>query len=276
MARYIPDVSSKRWVILAPQRISRPHSDNLKKKNFCPFCPGNEEMTTGEVLRVGEGEANKPGWLIRVIPNKYPITDFHEVIIHTPDCHKDLEALSLDHLKKIFQVYRARYNFYRQKGQVIIFCNHRENAGASLKHSHSQLVVLPHQINLDTLIREPVENLVDDNHYFNVYCPEFSQWPYEVWLSPKAQNTYFGDITDKEIEDLVMIFQNMLKKLEKIYKKHQFTHLPFAYNFYIYPKENWYLRIIPRFVNRAGFELGTGLSVNIVDPKDAAEELKNI
>ncbi|GAB4219775.1 MAG: galactose-1-phosphate uridylyltransferase [Candidatus Microgenomates bacterium] len=233
-------------------------------------------MTTEEVMRVGEGEPNKPGWLIRVIQNKYPITDFHEVIIHTPDCHKDLEVLSLSHLEKIFQVYKTRFNFYRTKGQVIIFCNHRENAGASLKHSHSQLVVLPNQINLDTLIREPVENLVDANHYFNVYCPEFSQWPYEVWLSSKKQNTYFGDITDEEIKDLVEIFQNTLKKLEKIHKRYQLTHLPFAYNFYIYPKENWYLRIIPRFVNRAGFELGTGLSVNIIDPKDAAEELKNI
>ena len=38
---------------------------------------------------------------------------------------------------------------------------------------------------------------------------------------------------------------------------------------------DWYLRIIPRLVHRAGFELGTGLSVNIVDPVKAAEEYKN-
>jgi galactose-1-phosphate uridylyltransferase len=75
---------------------------------------------------------------------------------------------------------------------------------------------------------------------------------------------------------MVLIFKKVLKALEKIYKKYEFSTLPFAYNFYIYPKENWYLRLIPRFVNRAGFELGTGLSVNIVDPKDAAEEIKNI
>ncbi|MGB9609314.1 MAG: DUF4931 domain-containing protein, partial [Minisyncoccia bacterium] len=184
MARYIPDISSRRWVIVAPGRISRP-DDSKKSATVCPFCPGNEYLTTAEVMRVGEGEPNKPGWLIRVIPNKYPITDFHEVIIHTPDCHRDLESFSLDHLKKIFQVYRLRYNFYKDKGQVIIFCNHRENAGASLKHSHSQLVVLPNQINIDALSREPVENLIDENHFFYVYCPEFSQWPYEIWIAPK-------------------------------------------------------------------------------------------
>ena len=46
------------------------------------------------------------------------------------------------------------------------------------------------------------------------------------------------------------------------------------YNFYIYHGPDWYLRIIPRLVHREGFELGTGLSVNIVDPSVAAQEYK--
>jgi hypothetical protein len=66
----------------------------------------------------------------------------------------------------------------------------------------------------------------------------------------------------------------MIKRLEEIYASRTFMKLPFAYNFYIYPKKNWYLRIIPRFVHRAGLELGTGLNVNIVDPGAAALELK--
>ncbi len=52
--------------------------------------------------------------------------------------------------------------------------------------------------------------------------------------------------------------------------------MDFAYNYYIYPGHNWYLRIIPRFVHRAGFELGTGLNVNIVDPAEASLELRGI
>ena len=98
MSKYVPDISSKRWVIISPQRINRPHKRG--EKFICPFCPGNEAMTTEEVMRVGKGEPNKPGWEIRVIPNKYPITDFHEVIVHTPYCHKDLEHFSQEHLKK--------------------------------------------------------------------------------------------------------------------------------------------------------------------------------
>ena len=86
----------------------------------------------------------------------------------------------------------------------------------------------------------------------------------------------FGDITDEEIKDFVTIFQKTLRSLEKIYISHNISKVPFSYNFYIYPKENWYLRIIPRFVYRAGFELGTGLSVNIVDPIEAAKQFREM
>jgi UDPglucose--hexose-1-phosphate uridylyltransferase len=277
MSKYVPDILSRRWVIVSPQRLGRPDDNKKTKKktaHLCPFCPGHEKMTPPEVLRYGKGEPNKPGWLVRVIPNKFAITDYHEVFIHTPSCRLEMESLSLSHLELIFKAYRERFNFYRKKGQVIIFCNHREHAGASLKHSHSQLVVLPFQINMDTLSREPLANIVQENKFFVTYCPDFSQWPYEIWITPKKENLIFGDITDEEIKDLVAVFQKTLKSMEKIYKSHNLSNIPFAYNFYIYPKENWYLRIIPRFVYRAGFELGTGLSVNIVDPAEAAKQYR--
>ncbi|PIV08954.1 hypothetical protein COS31_05440 [Candidatus Roizmanbacteria bacterium CG02_land_8_20_14_3_00_36_15] len=287
MSKYVPDVLSRRWVIVSPQRLGRPDQNKKTKKkkdHVCPFCPGNERLTTPEVLRFGKGEPNKPGWLVRVIPNKFPITDFHEVIIHAPSCHQELDQLPTSHLELIFKAYRERYNFYRKKGQVLIFSNHREHAGASLKHSHSQLVVLPFQIDLDTLIREPLANVVKENKFFVVYCPEFSQWPYEIWITPKTINTrdgrddgkVFGDITDEEIKDLSEIFKETVRSMEKIYKKQPLSDIPFSYNFYIYPKENWYLRIIPRFIYRAGFELGTGLSVNIVDPVAAAARYRGV
>lgn len=275
MSKYVPDISSHRWVIIASQRIKRPE-DNFAhpKKKLCVFCPGNEKYTPEETYRIGKGGKNEPGWLIRVIPNKYPITDFHEVIIHSPFHNKDIDELSLSQVEFLIKAYKDRYNFYRSKGQVLIFCNHGEHSGASLTHPHSQLVVIPSQINLDTLTREPLNNLVFENRYFFVYCPDFSQWPYELWIAPKREGKFFGDIHDDETKVLAKIVQEMLRKLRKISLKNHLIADGFAYNYYIYPKENWYLRIIPRLVHRAGFELGTGLSVNVVDPKDAAEELR--
>lgn len=278
MSRYVPDILSRRWVIISPQRQVRPEDkfDGKKRKKACSFCPGQEKMTPPEMLRFGPGEPNTKGWRVRVFPNRYPITDFHEIIVHSPNCDRDIENLPLTNVQLVLKAYRDRFNFYRKKGQVLIFCNHGEHAGASLKHPHSQLVVLPFQINLDTLSREPLNNLVDGNKFFHVYCPDFSQWPYEVWIAPKHEGGVFGDIIDEEINDLASILQKIIKQLEKIYHHHRLTNLPFGYNYYIYPKENWYIRITPRFVHRAGFELGTGLSVNIVDPVQAAIELKGI
>lgn len=277
MAKYVPDILSRRWVIISSQRATRP-DQNIEKDycNLCPFCPGNEALTTEEVFRIGDGNANEPGWKVRVFPNKYPITDFHEVIVHHPDETKDFDEFTLEEIQNVFKAYRSRYNFYREMGQVMIFCNKGEHAGASQEHPHSQLVVIPSQINLDTLTREPLNNIVEENNFFNIYCPDFSQWPYEVWLAPKEQNTVFGDIEDEEIEDLAGIFKTIMLKLKKIHAAHNLTKHEFSYNFYIHPKENWYMRIIPRFVHRAGFELGTGLSVNVVDPSDVAKELREM
>ncbi len=285
MAKYVPDILSRRWVIISSHRVDRPEDDFNKKgdskgksshKKTCAFCPGNEQSTPLETFRIGGGEKDTPGWKVRVIPNKYPITDVHEVIIHSPEEDKDIDSLPLQQVGYLLRAYKERYNFFRKRGQVLIFCNHGIHSGASLVHPHSQLVVIPNQINLDTLTREPLNNLVVNNTYFNVYCPDFSQWPYEVWIAPKKENTYYGDITDDEISDLAGIMQKTLKELKKISDKKHLSINSFGYNYYIYPKENWYLRIIPRLIHRAGFELGTGLSVNVMDPYEASLELRGL
>lgn len=276
MSKYVPDVSSRRWVIISSNRVNKPENyddDPTNDSDVCPFCEGNEYLTPKEVFRIGKGKEGEKGWDVRVIENKYPITDFHEVIIHSPK-ETDLHKLPKEHIAKVFQAYRERYNYYCKQGQVIIFCNQGEHAGASIEHPHSQLVVLPNQINLSALCKEPLKNIVRENTYFDIYCPDFSQWPYEVWITPKKEDVLFGNITDEEITDLVDIYQDVMTKLEEVYDKKNKTGKGFSYNFYIYPKENWYLRIIPRMIYRAGFELGTGLSVNITDPEDVAKELR--
>lgn len=284
MAKFVPDVKTQRWIVISPTRIDRPDDTRDEKiepaKKVCVFCPGNEHLTPPEYMRVGEGEKDKSGWRIRVIPNKFPITDVHEVIIHSPNHDRDIEDFDVVHNTDILKTYRLRFQTHAGDGQVMIFCNHGEHAGASLRHAHSQLVLIPKQINLDALVREPIQNIVDDNNFFVTYCPDFSQWPYEVWIAPKKEGTTFGDINDDEIKDLASILQKALKRLHKRYEDPSLRKIhpgmPFAYNFYIHHAKNWFIRIIPRLIHRAGFELGTGLSVNIVDPTVAAQELIKI
>lgn len=290
MARYIPDVKSRRWVIISTQRSNRPtEHDNTKslkseqveqRSGFscqpsCPFCIGNEDQTPPEVYRWGRSYPTDLNWIVRVVPNKYPITDVHEVIIHSPDHFKDIVDLPKDWLEILIKVYRERYNTLSAFGHVLIFNNKGERAGESLVHPHSQVVVIPQQIHLDVLAIEPVNNLIEENHQFVVYCPDFSQWPYEVWIAPKScidhghpDGHHFGKISDSEISSLTKILQRTLKKLYK-----SFPDL--SYNYYINPYSCWYLRIIPRnILIRAGFEHGTGVHVNPVDPAEAAREFR--
>ncbi len=278
MAKYVPDIRTQRWVIISSSRIFRPKDTTPSgKPPVNPFAEGNEALTPPEVYRIGDGEKNKPGWKVRVVPNKFPITDIHEVFIHSPDPLKNIEHLPLSHVELILTAYRDRYHAHADDGQVLIFCNQGIHAGASLTHPHSQLVVVPKQINLDALSREPINNVLKETESFVTYCPDFSQWPFEVWIAPKQDSGKFVDIKDAELKDLAGILQGVLQNIEAVYSDSLFgfNHpgVPFGYNYYIAHGNQWFIRVIPRFVHRAGFELGTGLNVNVVDPADAMKIL---
>ncbi|MDP2632134.1 MAG: hypothetical protein Q8P25_00225 [Candidatus Curtissbacteria bacterium] len=283
MAKFVPDITTNRWVIIAEGRQKRPEdtkAEDAKTKKICVFCPGFEKIPGEELYRIGKGAAYESGWEVRVIKNKYPITDFHEVIIHSPDNELDIDRLPLEQVYKILLAFRERFNANVNNGHVLIFNNVGEQAGASLRHPHSQLVVVPKQIGIDALALEPIQNIVYDNKHFVTYCPDFSQWPFELWIAPKKRGQYFGQIDSEALQDLAKVLQDALRRV--VYhlasSEHYHPGMPMvkfkdgpAYNFYIHFGQDWYIRIIPRLVHRAGFELGTGLQVNIVDPADAAQ-----
>ena len=282
MPKYVPDAKTRRWLVVVPDRLLRPR-DRKKKKDEkitakngyayeknCPFCLGNEKMTPPEVFR---WEKSK-NWKVRVVPNKYPITDIHEVIIHSPDHQKDIAELPKEHVEILFKVFRERFRILSKEGQVLIFNNKGWAAGPSLAHPHSQVVVIPKQVKLDVLTLEPVKNVVFETKGLVSYCPDFSQWPYEVWIAKKScflpnhqPGCLFGSLNEIKIKELAEIVQKILRQLTNLFPD-------LSYNFYISPVGCWYLRIIPRLTLRAGFELGTGLHVNIVEPAEAAKKLK--
>ncbi len=279
MARFVPDSKTNRWVLIAPSRVSRPHDNTPFPKPTelrCPFCPGAEK-DNHEVFRIGGilGDAN---WRVRVIANKFPLTAFHEVILHSPDHNRGMVDLPLSQVSLVLQVYRQRYLYYQSQklGSVLIFNNHDIHAGASIKHPHSQLVVVPSDVKLEDVPREPVANVITETAGFTLYCPSFSQWPYEVWVAPKkSAGETFGSITDPETMDLASLLQRTLGFIISKFSQSGAMKQPGSdrdvpFNYYIYHGPNWYLRIIPRLVHRAGFELGSGISVNVVDPKVAA------
>jgi UDPglucose--hexose-1-phosphate uridylyltransferase len=284
MAKYIPDIRNHRWVILASTRATRPHDKNkphrvVKKNGFhvsldCPFCPGNESQTPTEVDVIKLGN----NWSVRTFANKFPITDVHEVIVHSPDHLKELPEMTDNEMQQLMIMYQRRLTELEKGGVPIVFRNKGVDAGTSLLHPHSQIIVLPSQVNLETLSLEPIKNKVLEDEHFIAYCPDFSQYPYEVWLAHKScenieagshlsDSIVFTKFTDEELAALGVLLKKTIRALGKILDG-------FDYNYYIGPKPPFYLRIIPRIYIRGGFEIGTGLSTNIVDPINAAEEIR--
>ena len=166
------------WSIIAPGRNKRPddHGDpeqvNPLDKGPCPFCPGNEEQTPPEVdaVRPNLTGANQPGWLVRIVPNRYPaliaealqdtaaveppseLTRFlpaigsHEIVIATPDHHRRASHFSVgqwDTLLAACQFRMQQLMADTRIKHVILFQNHGERAGASRSHEHLQLMGIP-------------------------------------------------------------------------------------------------------------------------------------
>ena len=247
---------------------------------MCPFCPGCE-ADEEEVYRVPLNDSSKD-WLIRVVPNKFPFTPHHEIVIHSPDHHKNIDELPFEQVELIFQTYKNRFQVHHNQGQVYIFHNRGHQAGESVHHPHTQITVVPKNIKLDILpldtkiyskkydfcgTPEGEGSIVETEHFF-VFCPPTSEWPDEVWVAPKQKNNYFGQITDKEITDLAFV----VTRLIQIFDIRHGSEFPF--NFYIAPERNWYLRLIPRLKVVGGFEVGTGIIVNTQDPKETCEFIK--
>ena len=235
----------------------------------CPFCYGHEELTPPEISRIGKGKPNSPGWDVRVIPNKFPITKIHEIIIHSPDHRKNFSDLSQDQMRKILQAYRERFLTHKESGQVFIFNNHGKKGAESLPHPHTQVAVLPFDVGLSCGRLGDPSNVALETDRFLVFCPQTSEWPYETWIAPKRRGFQFGEISNDEINEFSYVMPEILRRLGSKLDGE------FSYNFFIYPGGDWYWRLIPRMVVRGGFEWGTGVMVNIVDPKDAVKLLQS-
>ena len=275
--QFLQNPLSKKWVILSPRRAKRPDIA-AGIEPVCPFCPGKEGEEK-EVYRfpklASQGEALR-SWQIRVLNNKFPFAPIHEIVILSQDHHKSFGELPLPQVELILKTYRQRSDAHKGKGQVYIFHNHGEKGGESLPHPHTQLAVVPAEINLemprlatseemDVAARDQV---FKETNHFVIFCPKTSQWPDEVWVAPKKRGRAFGEISDTQIADLAFVLSRLIQIFDL---RHG---LEFPFNFYIYPGGDWYLRIIPRAKVLGGFEIGTGVYINTQDPKETIEFIK--
>ncbi len=317
-----------RWVIISVERGKRPSdfaSPSQKRKiaGFCPFCPGNEYTTPEEIMafRTEEGREGGDGWTLRVVPNKFPALQIHgdldktgeglfdkmngvgahEVIIETSDHMSSLATMPLKGVEDVLWAYDLRINDLKKDPRlkyVLVFKNEGEAAGASLEHTHSQLIALPivpkivrEEINAsrhyydmkercifcDVVDQESGDGrrVVCENEHYLAIAPFAPRAPFETWILPKEHESAFQP-HGKSFAGLAGILQRVLKQLDKL------LDVP-PYNFMIHTSpftdENneyyhWHIEVMPKLTKIAGFEWGSGFYINPTPPEEAAKYMR--
>ncbi len=331
MSQLRQDISTREWVIIATDRAKRPKDFTEKEAEVrettsanCPFCEGNESATPPEVLAYREPgtEPDKPGWRVRVIPNKFPALmpagserrkkqgvyqtmdglGKHEVIVETPQHNKTIGTMEVGEVEEVILAYRDRYialNQDRKFMLVTIFRNHGKRAGTSLSHSHSQLIATPivpanvrHRLEealryydyngqcvyCDILRYElkSKDRLVMENEDYVAFEPFASRSPFETWIVPRRHESSFGNIGGREIETLAEILQGTLAKLYRSLNNpdYNYTIRTAPHHEAGEPHYHWHIQILPRLTTRAGFEIGSGIYINVAYPEETAEFLR--
>lgn len=321
---------SGRWVIVATERAARPTdfktSHQIIKNSFCPFCEGNEDKTPPEIMAYRDNGAmpNTGGWRVRVVPNKYPALQregeytkceegiydtmngigAHEVIIESPRHIQSLTALDNENVKEVLLCYRDRLVDLKNDKRFVyglLFKNVGFSAGASLEHSHSQLIVTPivpplvaneianakafYQHKGRCLFCDMIQQEIETNKRivistdnFVVFAPFASRFPFEIWIIPKKHGSHFENIQGFEAEELAHVLKSALIKLEAALDFPPYNYIIHSAPFNVTESESeyfhWHIEIIPRLTNIAGFEWGTGFYINPTPPEEAAELLR--
>lgn len=320
-----------RWVIIATERSKRPDEfgsleEKIQKDGPCPFCPGHEDKTPPEILAYREPGTlpDKPGWRLRVVSNKFPALRIegqlnrhgegmydkmqgigaHEVIIETPDHHHRLADLDQGQIEDILWAYRDRTLDLKKDPRfkyILIFKNQGKAAGASLSHSHSQLIATPivpkrvmeelkgaseyyeykeRCVFCDIVSQELRDRLrvIGENDDFVAIEPFASRFPFETWIIPKIHEAHFEEATKHEYSQLAGLLKETMGRLKKVLKVPPYNYVihttPYVDD---YSKEfHWHIEIMPKLTRVAGFEWGTGFYINPMPPEEAARYLLEV
>lgn len=228
----------------------------------------------------------------------------HEVIVESPDHGLFLGQQPIEQVQAVLTTLQARYRDLMRDVRfqtVVIFKNHGVDAGTSLCHPHWQLVATPvvprllrakyleatdyfdrtgHCLYCMLRDREMGANarLLATNDQFVAFLPFASHTPFETWIVPRLRQASFLQVDGDRMRPLAEILKLVLLKL------HTGLSNP-AFNLTIddVPRGDegkdyfmWHIRILPRLSTPAGFELGSGMSINTVLPEEAAEFLSQV
>ncbi len=248
---------------------------------------------------------DRDGQLTRTVERSHRVLNgvgVHDVIVDTPDHALTTALLTDEQVAQVLRAYKIRFDLLSSDprvAHVIIFKNHGAAAGTSLEHPHSQMIGSPvitshvrgrlyeamrhfdeyRECIFCQVLNEELEEgarIVFTSPHFVAMAPFASSTPFSTQIFPRRHMASFGDTSDEELRDLAQVLRTVLAKLYVGLQNPDFN-----YTVRSAPHESagvlyyhWYLSIIPRLTQVAGFELGSGMFINTVLPEAAAEFLR--
>jgi UDPglucose--hexose-1-phosphate uridylyltransferase len=301
------NIISSQWVIIATERARRPdqfRSVEAPRKDLpafdaaCPFCPGNEAMTPQEILRFPQFGP----WQVRAFPNKFAALSsegeltrqvegvrrkisgvgVHEVIVESPAHNTSMALMTDAEVEKVIAAYVDRYHkvFTDHRVEAVtLFRNHGAAAGTSLLHPHSQLIGTPV---IPTQVRERLERAFRfyDENGSCIFCVTLQDELKDAarLVADNKHFVAFVPFTADEISSLARILRTVLRKLHFGLNDPDFNLV-----LRTAPRESshiryyhWYVSVVPRLTKAAGFELGSGMYINVSRPEDSAAFLRDV
>ncbi|MCA9177678.1 MAG: DUF4921 family protein [Planctomycetales bacterium] len=266
----------------------------------CPFCPANEAETPEPRVDYGVREGN---WSCRVVPNRYPAVEGelgrHGVIIESSRHVLSWTGLTPHEQQSTLVAYRDQLRRAAADGFAYtqLFKNSGAEAGASLAHSHSQLLAtgdVPTRVQAElagaaTYLRshgrcffceclgETAERVVARTDRLTAFCPYASRFAYEVWVAPNRHESRFELADDRLLAELADLLHRIVGAWEEMIADVSYNWLlhtaPAVGSPSVDESYHWHFELIPRVAKLAGFELATDQYINTVDPAEAAERL---
>jgi UDPglucose--hexose-1-phosphate uridylyltransferase len=278
-------------VAIAPERGQRPGAapavrepPTAEELEACPFCEGRESQTPPEAWALGPpGRVpGTPGWRVRVVPNRYPAFARHEVVVHVPHHARSLADLGPGELHRVAEAWQARAPT-DGGGYLHAFVNDGHEAGASLSHSHSQLVWLEetppvvqaeveywreHGCGICALVAaelEREERLLWQEDGLVALCPSAGRAPYELLVAPVEHEP--DGLRSTLLGAALALAGRGARALYAV-------EGPRPFNAWLHAGEHWHLELVPRFAGLGGMELGAGIAINPLPPEQAAAALR--
>lgn len=280
----------------------------------CPFCPGHEESTPPALETYGPGgnwlvrvvpnlfpafAGNEPMIVDHLGPvfTQAPASGIHEVLVLTPEHHGTWADLTDSHAGLVMAAIRDRTAEHAavpglRYSQSIV--NTGREAGASLEHPHGQLLAMsfvPREISdeqagfarfegsclLCTTIEAEEETgyrvVLADDHVLAV-CPYWSATPYEMLVIPRVHEPHLQYATPSDLAAMGRAVRTALGGLRQRLGDVAYNVVFHAAPFRSGSEFHWHAHLWPKVTSQAGFELGTGVPINICPPEVAARELR--